>query len=254
MKKAILFYSETGNTKLVCEYIQKKDSNFELIDIKKNKITALKDYDILGFASNIYNLDVPPYFIDYLSDLDQVKSKPAFIVFTYSIMAGKAIKNTEKVLTEKGFVVFDYFDLHMPESFPPYRKKGIINENAPDEKEMTVFNDFLKRINNTTNFNSKKVNIGFWNTIISSPKQKKIKKDFGNLQLYEKLCYACKTCFDLCVYKAISFDSKPEFNMHDCNSCYSCLNNCPQDAIYTSDIGKEEKYSKPDNLLENKFL
>ena len=78
MKKAIAYYSTTGNTKLVCQSIEDIYPDFKLLDITKQEIKNLNDYDLVGFASSVSNLDIPPIYLDYISSLDQVGNKPAF--------------------------------------------------------------------------------------------------------------------------------------------------------------------------------
>ncbi len=122
MKKAILCYSQTGNTKLICRKIQKRLPDYEIIDIRKEKVTNLDDFEKIGIASYTYNLDLPPYFKDYISKIKKRDKLPAFMIISYSVMEGKIIKNTQKLLAEKGIILYDYHSLKMPESFPPMRK------------------------------------------------------------------------------------------------------------------------------------
>ncbi len=254
MKKAIFCYSQTGNTELICRKIQKRVPGYEIIDIRKEKVTNLDDYDQIGIASFTYNLDLPPYFRDYISNFRKTDKLPAFMILSYSVMGGKAIRNGQKLLNEKGIYLYEYHSLKMPESFPPMRFKGVLNEDFPNEKDLKSFDEFLNRIENPDLNVIKKVKLGFWNAVISGPSQKKIDGEFGSLHVDKSRCSSCKICYDNCQYGAIRFEFHPDFIKEKCRSCYSCFNNCPESAIYTDSVGIDAKYSGPNKKLQDKFI
>lgn len=253
MKKAIFYYSQTGNTKLLCQKIRREYPEFELVDMKEVKVQNLNDYKMVGFASFTWNLNVPPFFMKYIESLANVDKVPAFLVVTYSAMVGRSIKNAGMLLREKGFRVFEYHSIKMPDSFPPFRKKGILNESFPDENELRSFEGFLDRLDSYGSDSENKIKLGFWNTVIKPPALTKVMKDFGRLKVDMTKCSECNLCSENCDYNAIKCDPHPQFNMEICSACYNCFNNCPQGAIYTESVGSEFRYSGPDKSLKAKF-
>lgn len=239
MRKAIFYYSLTGNTEIVARSIQKKYPDFVLIDMRDPQGESPADYDIIGFAFSTWNLDIPPFFKDYIERLNVVQNVPAFLILTYSVMEGRALKNAGNLIEDKGFIVFDYESIKMPDSFPPFRKKGIENDHFPEEKEVLSFSSFLDRLEESDKAISKKIRLGFWNTVIKGPSLKKVKKDFGTLNVEQNLCTQCGICDDKCDYEAIKSSPYPIFNKDNCHACYSCFNNCPTGAISTETIDSD---------------
>lgn len=84
MKGAIIYYSNTGNTKLACEYIQKKSGNirFDLIDMVREKNADLSDYELLGFAFFADTWQPPKLFVRYVESLRGASGKFAFCFHT----------------------------------------------------------------------------------------------------------------------------------------------------------------------------
>lgn len=253
MRKGLFYYSQTGNTELLCRKIQSEFPEFELIDIRKAEGEKPSAFDLAGFACHTWNLDLPVFFKRYIESMPEVQNVPAFILISFSVMEGRAVKNAGILLKDRGFRIFDYHSIKMPDSFPPFRKKGIENENYPDDKELLTLNGFLDRLGESDQLREKRIKPGFWNTVIKGPGIDKIKKDFGSLKADPEKCSHCGFCSANCDYESIQCSPEPQFHMDSCMACYSCLNNCPEGAIYTDSVEPEFAYKGPSELLKKKF-
>lgn len=257
MRSKLFYYSNTGNTKLIADSIKKKLTSTDLQELTVEGFQDLNDYEVIGFAFPTYNLSLPPQVRVRLQEISLLNGKPVFLLQTYGVMPGKALKEAWDLLKGKGADLIAHHRLSMPESYPPFRKKGITNQDHPTDDEREGLNHFIEELSNWRNTQSKKksnIKLSFWDRIIPAPKEAKICKDFGKLQAEPLLCSSCGVCIDVCPEGAVVADSTPRFQMEKCSFCYRCFNLCPQKAISTSEVSAEYVYPGPKKDLEEKFL
>ena len=67
MKGLIAYYSTTGNTRKICELIQRSipEIPFDLLAISQGTKIAVSDYDIFGFATFADELRIPELMKDF---------------------------------------------------------------------------------------------------------------------------------------------------------------------------------------------
>ncbi len=265
MKGLICYYSGTGNTKLVCQYLAKKVNTvqFDLFDIAKDGAPELAEYDIVGFAA-FADFFKPSYLMQqFCKGISQQNGKPAFVLNTYGAISGKTLPVLGQWVTDRGFSVVTGHSLHTPENFPPMIARGMSNETAPSEKEMQAFNLFIADLNSICQqtvagetVTPRKLPIGFVSkvlgTIMNSPRTK-ARDDMGEKFVDEALCNECGLCAKVCPYKAIVCDPKPVFDMKKCYGCWSCYNHCQQKAIYTKKFRGRAHYPNPLPALKEKL-
>ena len=86
MAKGIIFYySNTGNTRILCEYIQRKITAvpFELSSISEKKDKNIDAFDIVGFACFTDQMQIPHLMRDFIQSKSSSKTKYAFVLNTY---------------------------------------------------------------------------------------------------------------------------------------------------------------------------
>lgn len=236
MKKAIFYYSVTGNSKKLTETIKISYSDYDILNINDITVKELSSYDLVGFLCPVYYLNINPVFKDFLNKLTLVNNKKAFVIVAYSVMWGRAIKNIADILTSKGFDIIGYEKILTSETFPPYRKRGILNNNYPEASEVSKLLNFIGSVENKPTC---KVKLGFWDLIILPPKDKKIKKDFGELIIDHSKCTQCGECITSCQFNAIKLEKQIIQTPEKCKWCYTCYNTCKEKAISTSKISSE---------------
>lgn len=251
----ILFYhSNSGNTRLTCNYLQHKLQRIGLIlhDAAVEPIPDLAQFDLVGFATWTYFLGLPPFFQQFLANLPAQTGKPAFALNTFGMMSGQALKQLTHQLHEKGFNVLSAHSFHTPESYPPYIIKGWDSVDAPESKELDAFHQFvaeldgkLAKLKNGTNPAKAKVKIGLFNHLMRPYSLAKARKQMGELFVDEVLCTECGLCQDVCLYNAIDMDPMPVINANNCHACWACFNHCPEQAIFTEEIKGEAQYPEP---------
>ena len=262
MKGVICCYSGSGNTKLACRYIAKnvRDVEFDLFNIVKGGTIDLTQYDIVGLAA-FTDFFAPSQVVQtFAENLPQQNGKPAFVFNTFGFISGKTIKVLEKWADAKGFQVIAGYSLHTPESYPPMIARGRAYVDAPNEKEMTRFNEFITELGQlcaalegSQPVTSKKVSVGLLNRLMPTAARTQARKDMGKKYVDESLCTQCGTCEKGCPYQAIKLAPFPVFDMDKCYGCWRCYNRCPQQAIYTEKFRGGPFYPKPVEQLKAKL-
>lgn len=262
MKIVLYYYSATGNTKKACEHLQRRIPGLELIDMAQGQKKPPLDFDVVGCAFPVYYLGLPPIVQNFLESLSLVKGTPAFLLTTYGIMGGKALRHASGELRKKGYVIMDYFGLRMSESFPPFIAKGFACTDAPTPAEVSSFNIFcdsisegVRRLVRGETISAKKIKTGFFDMVIPVPSHQKIMRQFGVLSVNVEHCTGCYACRDACPYDAISACDKPIFDMTRCRACYVCFNTCPKGAITVSSGVSLPQYKiSAGTKIEEKFV
>lgn len=263
MRGLICYCSNTGNTELVCRYIDKNISNaqFDFYNISEGGYFNLDEYDIIGFGTYTYWWGIPEVLENFLNSLNNQKNKNAFIFNTYSYFSGNTQNEMFTKLKEKGFKIIAAHSLHVPTSYPPKRAKKKKNSGSPNFKEFWDFNCFINKLDGYIDRLSKerKVDevkirtkvIGFILCKYLKPRIKNIKR---KKLVDTKLCTKCGECERVCPYDAVIFKKeKITFDKSKCRDCWACFNNCPQQAIYTEDVKGDSQYRGPSKQLTMKL-
>lgn len=262
MKGIICYYSGSGNTKLAITYLKNRISevNFELCDIVKNDTPDFEAYDVVGLATFTDFWGVPQLLHSFVENLKQQTGKPAFVFNTYGLLSGKTIKQFAQIVKARGFNIISGYSLHTPESYPPMRVKGNDFDDAPNEKELKAFDDYIdllesqcRIIANGQRLSNEKIKPGFWGSVLPVFSRNKAKKDFGEQKCNTDVCTKCKSCAKDCPYNAIEMNPFPVFDHVQCFGCWACYNHCPVQAIYTKKFQGEGQYPKPSEQMLTKM-
>jgi ferredoxin len=264
MKGLICYYSGSGNTKLACQYVAKKvaSGEFDLFDIveEKGNPPDLSHYAIAGFATFADFVGPPRLFLDFVAGLPRQTGKPAFVLATYGSIYGRMLKALERAVTGRGFTVIAGHMLHTPESYPPMIAGGRGYEHAPDERELSEFDDFVAELSHILDGikegktpKRKRLRVGFPNSLIPPTPRTVSRWMMGNKFVAEELCIECGICQKRCPYGAIELAPKPVFDMSKCYGCWACYNHCPKQAIYTRKFRGVGHYPKPNDQLKEKL-
>jgi ferredoxin/flavodoxin len=262
MNIALCYYSSTGNTELVCRYIAHNVHNarFDLMDIVKSGSVDLSPYDVAGFATSTQFMGVPYRFNNFIKQLPKQNDKPAFLFNTYGMMPGQTLRILDKLVTARGFKVFTGHSLSTPENYPPFIVKDWGNVDAPSEREMTAFKQFIARLIEQLGtlqagqpVSRAKIKIGLFNSLLRPKSPARARREMGPLSVEETLCTGCGTCANSCPYGAIKLAAQPVFDGERCCGCWTCFNRCPQRAISTPKIKGTGHHPQPTAQLAAKL-
>ena len=262
LKGIICYYSGSGNTRLACQYIQNKVQSikFELFNITKGGLPDLSGFDAAGFATFTDFLNPPQLFLSFTEKLERQPGKPAFVFNTYGFINGRTCRTLAARAGARGFKVIAGHSLHMPESYPPMVAGGNGNEQAPDEKELQHFRQFVDGLDAQFSLLAsgravelKKARFNLASALWPPLSRTRSRDDMGLKYVDEELCDECGICGKICPYSAINLDPKPVFDMTKCYGCWSCYNHCPHKAIYTSKFRGRGHYPKPIDSVREKL-
>lgn len=261
MNGVIFYYSNTGNTKLACQYIIRKLTaiTWNLVDITRNDACSVDQFDIVGFAASADYFSPSPIFKTFVGNLPVLKNKPAFVFNTFGNFNGATLRIMAKLVSSRGFRVVTGHALHTPENIATMIMMGLANTQAPNDKELESFNSFiadLDRIvqslqNDAPIAKLNRFSLPFADGIIPPLPRLMSKLQMGKKMVDSSICTKCKKCASICPYNAVSFTDRPVFDEKRCKYCWRCYNLCPTKAIYTKKFKGVGHYPEPiKNLVE----
>lgn len=262
MKEIICYYSGSGNTRLAAEYIKNRvrNADFELCDIVREESPELSQYEIVGFATFADFGGAPRLMHTFFDGLNPRPGGYAFVFNTYGFLSGKTLRSLARMAAGRGFTVIDGHSLHTPESYPPMRARNRTFENAPSQKELRRFNEFISRLDSKlaairegNEPGIEKIRIGLSGMLFPGLSRDRAKRDMGEQQVDTSLCQQCGTGQRLCPYGAIQLSPHPVFDHGKCNGCWSCYNHCPEKAIHTRKVRGDWQYPEPVPELVDKL-
>jgi ferredoxin len=249
MKGIIFYYSNTGNTKLACEYVCRHlpAVDFTLRSIVNASVSDLSPYEIVGFATWADFLSASPLFLRFIKSLPRQNGKNAFLICTYGMFYGRTLKRMYDAVIKRGFSVIAASALHTPENIAAMICSGKANVQAPDEKELASFKKFIEAVKNGTIDKKKngKYVLPFSENFLPALPRFIGKLDMGKKMVDTARCTHCGFCVTVCPVNAISLHNSPLFDETKCNACWACFNRCPQKAIYTKKFRDRGHYPGP---------
>ena len=146
MKNLIVYESiHHGNTekigKAMAEYL-----NADLIKTNDINVNTLKDYDLIGFGSGIYNGKLHKNVLDLIEKSPTLSNKKAFVFSTSGQGKVKYNNTIEQKLKEKGFEVVGSFACKGYDTFGPFKLIGGIAKGRPNENDIQKAKEFAEKL------------------------------------------------------------------------------------------------------------
>ncbi|MFC1921344.1 EFR1 family ferrodoxin [Chloroflexota bacterium] len=246
MKCIIIYFSLTGNTKMVTKAIQRGMNGLvdccDLVKLKDVDVQKLHDYDLIGLGSPVWS--GPPVNVRiFLRNLPIIEGKHAFTFTTHGATPERFFPMVCKTLTEKGLTVIGINDWYgsgnMPISPKPY-----LTDGHPDETDIREAEEWGKEIAER----SRRIYAGEtdlipdlqdlpWERPGAGPPRER-----PTLNTEKCLYPECRLCMDNCPMGSIDLSfSPPIFAVGNCRPCYFCEMICPTGAIEV-DYGPPSDY------------
>ncbi len=238
----IFYFSGTGNSKWVAEYLANKldDSVINIVDVKDKSYTFTEGQRV-GLVFPVYAWSAPQIVFEFARKIN-VNGAFVYSICTCGSEAGKTMKKLGKVIP-----LNSAYSISMPSNY-------IIGMSSESEEEIqtkitnakerldTIFSDIDKCICKSD------ITEGSFSIIKSglvAPMFNKFALTTKPFKVTEG-CNSCGLCEKVCTAKTITIkDGKPTWGK-ECYQCLACINRCPQKAIEygKSTVGRVRYYFK----------
>lgn len=249
----IIFFSGTGNSRFVAEYLA-NELQEEIVDAsklmktgEKGKFVSDKPFVVI---SPIYSWRMPRVFEDFLRNSEFFGSDEVYFVMTCGGDMGAAGNYNEKLCEEKKLIYCGSMEVVMPDNY-------IIMFSAPgpDDAEKIVRNSIpmleqgAQMIRQGETFPAKICNF------VDKVKSGVVNDGFNKYFVKSKgfwatdKCVNCGKCTEVCVLNNITLDDGKPVWGNDCTQCMACICGCPMEAIeYGKKTAGKVRYQCPQVL------
>lgn len=149
MKCAVIFYSQTGNTRKIAQAISKGIRNIigscDLVNIKDIKPFEIENYDLIGLGSPVWCGGEPPNVRRFIEEIPKQDGRHIFCFCTHGVMPEHFFPTVVRRIHGKGFTVIGFKDWFGDAFFQiapyPYYTHG-----HPDEIDLKEAEQFGKEM------------------------------------------------------------------------------------------------------------
>ena len=270
MKVALFFFSGTGNTWKITEYIKSylielgHETNYYSIerkDLDWNDLLPkiLSESDIIGVGYPVYGSDIPIIMKDWIKEIlcthskDRAENPRAFIYDTMAMFSGDTPLIMRRRLKKCGFKVKQAINIRALCNIPQMPRLMVWEE----EKQKEIFNKaelkcrkLIDKVIQNKKWVMRRDPITRLVAIIQRISLR-MEIDLAR-KMFEfdmDKCTLCGICVDNCPVGNLSIEEtedKPRISYGpDCIVCMRCFNSCPQDTIIVMKRSRDtEKYRR----------
>ena len=248
----ILYFSGTGNTKFVAEYIADHigDQCISLNDVLKyKKPLEFHSEKPFVFAAPIYAWGYPRIIEKLIERAKLTGSRRIYFVASMESQTGDCDKMLWRIADKKNMRFMGFCGIPMPNN---YVYGGNVPTTGEAEDKITHSLRYLEELSDKIETRAfiTKIDETPFSSVLSVP----VNKMFNQFMISSRSfivsgqCMACGQCVKVCPVNniRISPGGVPHFG-RSCLNCYACINRCPAEAI---NIGKRtmrtRRYVCPD--------
>lgn len=213
MKKALIYFSPTGATKLISDYYQMNLSDYEVIEITNNQ--EFKDeYFILILSFPIYGQGIPKVVKKAIRSL---KGKYAVINVTYGgVSWGRGLKKAANILHQNGFKIIGGAIIQTKHTY----------SNNPYFHNYQNLNPIINKLRNEE-YTEIKIPRQAQNILSYLFPSLRMRLSIKIIHNQDK-CQKCYKCINHCPVQALTTNFKCKRN---CIRCLRCVKECPHQAL-----------------------
>ncbi|WP_343342709.1 EFR1 family ferrodoxin [Terrisporobacter petrolearius] len=238
MNITMIYFSGTGNSKYIVDYLGNKlkenNHNVETYNIEQNPIIPI-DTDLLVIGGPIYAGNVPEKLIRWV--LRNVPESSANSI-VYSTSAGlinaNGVDSLAKKLSKKGYNVLAKETYLMPRNFYfgkyPKNTKDEVDEMLKDVNKQ--LDELVDKICLDTLKSKEFENKGVLGKDLLAETFSVMSRFMGKSFSVDDNCIKCGICVKNCPENNINFDKDKNIRFSNkCMLCCRCIHNCPKNAI-----------------------
>jgi ferredoxin len=253
----IVYYSGTGNSKRVSEWISMKAKEkglscyvYSYREFISNPLPEIEGETLIGFCSATHGFNLPHSFIKLILRFNILKDSDVFIVNTRAGMklsklflpglSGITQFLPAIILKLKGYRIVGMRPVDLPSNWislhPGLKEKVVISIRERWQRKISEFTEKI--------FAGKRVYLPAFISLPFDMAVAPIAIGYylaGRFMLAKTFiatdkCNNCGLCIQQCPTKSIKLIDKRPFWKLTCESCMHCMNYCPERAIETSHI------------------
>jgi len=235
VNSAIVYFSQTGNTKRIAEAIQRgitsATGQCHIFKLRDAEAIDLSRYDLVGIGCPVFSYREPANVRAFIDNLPPLESTHGFVFATHATVLGRTLATMSWALHQKGAVMIDsyhcYADAFIPCLPYPYFTTG--HPDAIDLEEAEAFGrqivNLSRRITQGETHLVPEPKMAKWGERPAHPRER--------MTLNKEKCHypQCSLCVDNCPMSGIDLSVDPVVFRRDCISCYFCEQICPYGAI-----------------------
>ncbi|MDY7077374.1 MAG: EFR1 family ferrodoxin [Chloroflexota bacterium] len=260
MRLLILFFSGTGNTHYVAEYLAQKLGQIPIDvlvrSIEQTPAETLPDFDLLTIGFPVYVADSPPFFQEYIHRLSDGEGRGVFVFSTKGAFAGRAGPRNLQRVASRGYVPLGEVSVTMPgtDGLAFVAKKSWMARMAEnkDFEHLKSVDRLARRMEEVLQITlagqtarnrqvrmprnaSPSLTDRLWKAVYE-----RFTAPFKRRFYADERCNRCWLCVQICPSHNIRLEDGQIRFADRCYLCMRCVHQCPQEAIQIgkSTVGK----------------
>ena len=146
MKSIIIYTSVShGNTAKVAKAMAQM-LKADLVETSKASPVKLKNYDLVGFGSGIYNGNLDRSIFDFVDQIPRPFGKKSFVFSTSGDGSNSLNEKLEVELAAKGSDVLGSFACKGWDTYRVFKLFGGIARNRPNDTDLNAARNFVKTL------------------------------------------------------------------------------------------------------------
>lgn len=247
----VLYFSATGNTKLIAEKLAEwlgDESVNLLVRIKDKNYSSLHSDRPFVICSPVYVSELPPFFSDYFRKVSLIGCRDVYGILTNGGFSGITGAQMRRIVKQKGMEFKGYAEFKLPSNHLTNKSHAEIDEAEITKRINASLNkveDVAEEIRRGGCFKNRHIFLlEYLVTVPVAPVLCYFNQGTEGFWVKDN-CISCGKCARLCPLNIIEIQSgKPIWKETRCAHCMSCIQNCPVEAIEYKDITKgRRRYS-----------
>ena len=253
MKVGIIYFSQTGNTRLVAEAIrggvEELSGGCSLLRLEEADPAALSDYDLIGLGLPSFYFrepaNVASFFGKMPSQASSGRPKPFFFFVTHGGTPVDTFARLHRLAAGRGLETVGFFECLGVDTYPPFaERKPLTALGHPDQADLERARIFAGTVlDNTRAYREGRRWIrpsipgGLWTRLAAAPFGGRGLEAMMRLRMLPAKrvrpdrCTRCGWCVRNCPSQVITLNPLPRFAVKGCIACYHCQRGCPAGAI-----------------------
>ena len=244
MNVSLIYFSLTGNTRLVAEAMAEafRDNGHlaRTVSLKRANPQELVRSDLLGVGTPCHSSQAPTPVKAFLQSLPPLRNTRAFVFATTGGAPGRVLFDLSQLLLNKGAEVIGSHLTRGEVHHPAPCLKGRF-PNRPNAEDLAGTRRFATAISEHAAGNQPGSVVGsyqgtirpterFYNAVALISTDSFVRRFLPEPKLEPALCDRCQWCVYACPMHNITLRPYPALGQQ-CVRCYRCLTGCPQKAF-----------------------